>query len=545
MGKVITIAAIEAVIGGNEVKFPATPVELRDSNTGYDGPGPYSIQLAHGVLTLRRYIVTFGFPPPSDSDQLMTVHRVVVTPTGDLVFHDARKVNVGMTGVNSTIMQNANGDGSYIADGQITERTLGDDVQALLQTIPYGTTLPTSPKDGELFYDASSDELEMYDGTTSTWIVMGSISAVGIGTSDPGSPITGQLFFRSDLLTLRIWNGTAWKNVDSIAQLNDVAISSPTTGDVLTYDGVTGKWKNQAGGGGGGVTSLESLTGALGFTSPDSSINISTSGSDITLEAAGGGGSTAIAGVGTSFPGSPSNGELFIRSDLGHLFGYVSPGTSLQALQVADGASHQYLMDEGSGTTAIDSIGGANGTYNGTAVFVPTLIAGQTYAMVFDGSTTYLTTGATDPNGTGSFTVEIVLTNVSGGWNQRCIANDHTDSNGDGFQVRVGSMGVQFGVDSSNIQGGTIVSAVNYLIHALYNHSTGTISFYVNGVLIASASAGAYVGAGFPITVGRNPAYSGDYWQGTAQDLAIYPSLLTGTQMSNHAAAAAAGWIQL
>jgi hypothetical protein len=45
-----------------------------------------------------------------------------------------------------------------------------------------------------------------------------------------------------------------------------------------------------SGGGSGGVTSLESLTGALTFTSPDSSVSIGASGSTITLEASGGGG---------------------------------------------------------------------------------------------------------------------------------------------------------------------------------------------------------------------------------------------------------------
>ncbi len=85
---------------------------------------------------------------------------------------------------------------------------------------------------------------------------------------------------------------------------------------------------------------------------------------------------------------------------------------------------------------------------------------------------------------------------------------------------------------------------MKYLVHALYDSVANTIAVYVNGTLWGSASSvGAYQSAGFPITVGRNPAYSGDYWGGVAQDLAIYPALLTSTQISAHVAAAATGWV--
>ena len=54
----------------------------------------------------------------------------------------------------------------------------------------------------------------------------------------------------------------------TLAGLLDVAITSPHTGQVLTYDGATGKWVNGAGGGGGGgtVTSVTAGTGLSGGT---------------------------------------------------------------------------------------------------------------------------------------------------------------------------------------------------------------------------------------------------------------------------------------
>ena len=53
----------------------------------------------------------------------------------------------------------------------------------------------------------------------------------------------------------------------ALADLVDVAIASPQTGQVLTYDGVTGKWVNGAGGGGGGGTVTRvAMTVPTGFS---------------------------------------------------------------------------------------------------------------------------------------------------------------------------------------------------------------------------------------------------------------------------------------
>jgi hypothetical protein len=53
-----------------------------------------------------------------------------------------------------------------------------------------------------------------------------------------------------------------------IATAQDVALSNPATGQVLTYDGALGKWKNAAATG-GAVSSVAGRTGAVVLTASD------------------------------------------------------------------------------------------------------------------------------------------------------------------------------------------------------------------------------------------------------------------------------------
>jgi hypothetical protein len=216
----VSIGAIDAVLNGTEVSLPAVSVALRDSSSGFDGPGSYHIQLAQGAglgSAGYGYRVTYG-QPPSDSSTAMTVLRAVLTPTGVVLPRDVRKLNVGVQGVNATIAQTAFGDGSYLKSGVVTTRALA----------------------------------------------AGTIGTLQHGTSFPGSPLAYQLFYRDDLEALFVWNGSAWLSSNSLQQLNDVDITSPSNGQVLTYDATSSKWKNASGGGGGSGTAIAFSSTATG-----------------------------------------------------------------------------------------------------------------------------------------------------------------------------------------------------------------------------------------------------------------------------------------
>jgi hypothetical protein len=80
-------------------------------------------------------------------------------------------------------------------------------------TCGYGSTDPTSPTpvQGQMFYNTTSTNLVIYNG--SSWVnALSSVAAtVSIGTSFPGSPTTGTLFFRSDLFQMFLYTGSVWE----------------------------------------------------------------------------------------------------------------------------------------------------------------------------------------------------------------------------------------------------------------------------------------------------------------------------------------------
>lgn len=259
----------------------------------------------------------------------------------------------------------------------------------------------------------------------------------------------------------------------------------------------------------------------------------------------GGGGGSGLASVGTSFPGSPSTGALCFRTDLLKCYCYCGTAAALFTQQSSDGATHVWKMNEASGTSATDSIGTATGTY--TSCILGTDVAytsDQTWATGFNGSNSHMNTSINDPNGTGDFTLEMIfaIANSSQSNGQRMIANDHTDSNGNGLQVRLGAtgLGVDIGGNGNSATYNFVVGKA-YMLHVVYDSTAHTYAAYINNAQVLSGS-GTYHVAASALSVGYNPSYSGDWWPGICQSLAVYPSQLTGAQRGNHSASLAGGW---
>jgi hypothetical protein len=176
----------------------------------------------------------------------------------------------GVTSLNSLTGALSIADG---ASGGINVSASGSTISLTIE-IATGTSYPGSPATGQVFYRTDLLQLSLYNG--SSWVSVApdaanvsslnsltgalSIAAgsgiavaaagssvtvtveIGTGTSYPGSPATGQLFFRTDLGALFIYGGSSWLACDSLAQLEDVSLSSLTSGQVLQYNG--SKWVN-------------------------------------------------------------------------------------------------------------------------------------------------------------------------------------------------------------------------------------------------------------------------------------------------------------
>ena len=227
----VAISALDAVLDGSEIVLPETTVALIDSTTGYDGPGCYHIALSPtaGPGSTPGYSVAYGLPP-GDTSSLMTILRVVLTPTGDLVFQDVRKLNVGVVAVNSTIAQTAFTDGSFLQSGVVTERTLAGDVFG-----PGGFLDHYGTAQGDILYRGASGWTVLSPGTSGyvlqtggaaanpSWVTPGGGGSggtiFGYGSSFPGSPADKLLFYRTDLKALFAYlnssPGPGWFNVDA------------------------------------------------------------------------------------------------------------------------------------------------------------------------------------------------------------------------------------------------------------------------------------------------------------------------------------------
>lgn len=79
---------------------------------------------------------------------------------------------------------------------------------------PSGTSFPSNPLPGQLFFldsNGTSEGLYYYDADTSSWLRSSSHAVINRGSSNPVSADDGELFFNSTSNTLQIWNGTTWE----------------------------------------------------------------------------------------------------------------------------------------------------------------------------------------------------------------------------------------------------------------------------------------------------------------------------------------------
>lgn len=125
----------------------------------------------------------------------------------------------------------------------------------------------------------------------------------------------------------------------------------------------------------------------------------------------------------------------------------------------------------------------------------------------------------------------------------RCIANSHTDVDSKGFQVRFSSGKPQAyfgnGTSSKNVLAGSALSASGWH-HIAATWDGTTITLYVDGVSQGTqALAGPMAaGAASGVSIGYNATYNGDFFGGLLAEWTVFPSALSGAQVTALYAAA-------
>ena len=115
-----------------------------------------------------------------------------------------------------------------------------------------------------------------------------------------------------------------------------------------------------------------------------------------------------------------------------------------------------------------------------------------------------------------------------GGYNPRIVANSHTDTDTKGFQLMFNDGGGSGFFDVGN--GTTNISSLwtQTLSNNTWYHYVGTYDgtnarVYINGALVGTSanSSGALSASGVDVNIGRNGAYSSDYFTGTVDEVRI------------------------
>jgi alpha-L-fucosidase len=215
---------------------------------------------------------------------------------------------------------------------------------------------------------------------------------------------------------------------------------------------------------------------------------------------------------------------------------------------------HRYSFNETSGTTAYDSVGGANGTLNGGATF-----DGSGEVVLNGTSGTYvslpvnLLTGFSKVTIDAWFSFMVPNNNVhlfsmddgggygSGGSYLRYNVFDNTPGNGHGgtnyFEGIIGYGG-------NVLHGGSLLPTNNTQVHVtlVYDPVNGVKSIYVNGVLSSTYNGSLAALSSYPqnaFTLGRSPwANDGDpYLKGSINEFRIYNTVLSAGEIAANDAA--------
>jgi serine protease len=264
-----------------------------------------------------------------------------------------------------------------------------------------------------------------------------------------------------------------------------------------------------------------------------------TSGTSITLTASPASGSAFTGWSGGACSGTGTcTLTLNSNTSVNAAFSTASGGTTYPQAVTGDAPISYWRLDETSGTTAADSVGTNPGTYSGG----PTLGAAGLLASATDKATTFSgsnqsvkVTSSTALSPTNAVSVEAWIKPAA---IPAAGAFASIATKAESYSLQFNGPKLEFTIMQSGtrrrLQAPSGAIAVGTTYHVVGTYDGTTQRLYVNGAQVASA---ALTGA---ITANTNNFYIGswngssEFFKGTIDEVAVYPTALTAARVSNH-----------
>jgi PKD repeat protein len=222
----------------------------------------------------------------------------------------------------------------------------------------------------------------------------------------------------------------------------------------------------------------------------------------------------------------------------------IQPTASYRSVVLADGPVSYWRLGDATGTTAADSAGSNTGSVRSGVTFgVPGALIGDPDAsMGFNGTSGYVSVpSSAGLNPTGDLTVEAWAKPGALDGMTRALIHKGGTSGYPSYQYRIG-------LTSGNLWRGTVYVGSNNLTvtapgtpstvawtHIVMSRSGSTLKLYVNGTAVATATAsGALNTSTGMLAIGRTGAVSVDYFKGSVDEVAVYPTALSATRIAEH-----------
>jgi Concanavalin A-like lectin/glucanases superfamily len=204
---------------------------------------------------------------------------------------------------------------------------------------------------------------------------------------------------------------------------------------------------------------------------------------------------------------------------------------------LADGPSNYWRLGELSGLTAVDSVGGVNGTISGGVTLGQSGAVANDKAMAFNGTTGKILTAAPVPIPL-VCTIEGWINYQSASQPEKNFFVTRTLAGATGDTVAVGTSGVATGVLAATVGAGAISAIGTVPVvagrwhHCVYVMDGSTIAFYLNGVFDRTQPFVRTTPSGGPGQIGFDPGVFA--YLGSIDEIAIYPKALTAQQIAAH-----------